>query len=258
MHDTSILLVDDDPDTRTLLRACLQTEGARVLEAEGADAAVAIVEAGGIDLIALDLGLGAYDGFDLEKRIRKISTTPIIMVTGKDDVIDRVVGLELGADDCITKPFHPREVAARVKAVLRRTKIIDGKAACACDPPCSCGNGPNGEAMYFDGLKACPERFELIDRNGKPTDLTSGDFKLLNIFLTRPKRVLSRDQLMDLTGGMEWAPLDRTIDNQVARLRKKIERNPSDPQLIKTVRGIGYTFACDVSSKPTGSQQVKA
>lgn len=258
MHDTFILVVDDDPDIRSLLRVCLEAEGAHVVEASDATGALALVQAGGIDLIALDLGLGAYDGFDLEKEIRKISTTPIIMVTGKGDVIDRVVGLELGADDCITKPFHTREVVARVKSVLRRTKIIDGKAACTCDPPCKCGNGPSREALYFDGLRACPDRFELIGRDGKPADLTSGDFKLLNIFLTRPKRALSRDQLMDLTGGVEWTPLDRTIDNQVARLRKKIERNPSDPQLIKTVRGIGYSFACDVSSEPSGTLSAQA
>lgn len=258
MHNTSILVVDDDPETLSLLRTCLAAEGARVSEAKDAEAALEVIARGGINLIALDQGLGAYDGFDLEKRIRKITTTPIIMLTSNDDVIDRVVGLELGADDCITKPFHAREVVARVKAVLRRTKIIDGAAACACDPPCSCGNGPRGDALYFDGIKACPERFELIDREGKRADLTSGDFKLLNIFLTRPKRVLSRDQMMDLTGGIGWTPLDRTIDNQVARLRKKIERNPSDPQLIKTVRGIGYSFACDVTAEPSDAATNKA
>lgn len=258
MRDTSILLVDDDPDIRSQLRNGLEADGASVFEASDEDAAIALIAAEHIDLIMLDLGLGAYDGFDVVKRIRNVSTTPIIMVTGEGDIIDRVVGLELGADDCIAKPFHVREVVARVKSVLRRTKIIDGMAVCACDPPCSCGHGPSGDAMYFDGLKACPDRFELIDRDGEPADLTSGDFKLLNIFLTHPKRVLSRDQLMDLTGGIEWTPLDRTIDNQVARLRKKIERNHSEPHLIKTVRGIGYSFACDVSTEPSKVLPAKA
>ena len=170
------------------------------------------------------------------------------MVTGNDDVIDRVVGLEIGADDYITKPFHVREVIARIRSVLRRTEaapnIPDGIGSEIVTEKFQ----TQSMQFFFDGMTASPDTFKLIDRDGNDCGLTSGDFKLLTIFLKRPKRILSRDQLMDLTGGIEWSPLDRTIDNQIARLRKKIERDPSDPTLIKTVRGIGYTFACEVQT----------
>lgn len=248
MHNASVLVVDDDPKIRTLLRNCLEGEGARVFEADNAKSTLESIQIHQINLITLDLSLGADDGFSIAKQIRKHSTIPIIMVTGKDDVIDRVVGLELGADDYITKPFHVREVIARVKSVLRRTQVVDDNALCQCEPPCKCGKSNGESSLSFDGLLAVPDRFELIDREGKSCELTSGDYKLLNVFLRHPKRALSRGQLMDLTGGIDWAPLDRTIDNQVARLRKKIERNPSNPQLIKTVRGIGYIFACEVTA----------
>jgi DNA-binding response OmpR family regulator len=198
-------------------------------------------------LVTLDLQLGVDDGLDVARTIRKRSKVPIVMVTGKDDVVDRVVGLELGADDYITKPFHVREVLARVRSVLRRAG--DGQ-----EPPATVAAEPAGSvetcqsrAYVFDGLKIVPDRFELFDREGRLCDLTSGDFKLLTVFLGNAKRVLSRDTLMDLTGGPEWSPLDRTIDNQVARLRKKIERDPANPKLIKTVRGVGYSFACEVT-----------
>jgi len=258
MRNSSILIVDNDPKIRMLLRNCLESEDARVFEASNADAALECVAHQHVDLVTLDLGLGADDGLDLAKRLRRVSTVPIVIVSGKDDVIDKVVGLELGADDYITKPFHVREVVARVKSVLRRTQVVGHKALCACDPPCTCGQAESGERLAFDGFSARPDRFELIDRDGRAIELTSGDYKLLNVFLTHPKRVLSRDQLMDLTGGHDWAPLDRTIDNQVARLRKKIERSPSAPKLIKTVRGVGYTFACDVAHGPAQSTDKSA
>lgn len=194
-------------------------------------------------LISLDLQLGKDDGFDIARHIRSFSQVPIIMVTGKDDVIDRVVGLELGADDYITKPFHVREVLARVKSVLRRHH------AAAPEMPVTQQGTPPMPVLCFDGLAARLDQFELIGRDGQSVDLTSGDFKLLRVFLERPKRTLSRETLMDLIGGTEWSPLDRTIDNQVARLRKKIELDPAQPRLIKTVRGIGYMFSGDITRK---------
>lgn len=249
MKNMSILVVDDDPKIRTLLRNCLEGEDFQVLEASDADEAVDCVGNHQIDLVTLDLNLGGDDGFDVTKRLREISAVPIVMVTGKDDVIDRVVGLELGADDYITKPFHVREVIARVKSVLRRSQAVEFESGYHGDPsPQSVDNQPS-YALCFDGMSAFPDSFELIDRDDNPCDLTSGDFKLLNVFLKHPKRTLSRDQLMDLIGGIDWTPLDRTIDNQVARLRKKIERNPSNPTLIKTVRGVGYVFATNVTKK---------
>lgn len=246
MSVRTILVVDDDLKIRTLLRNVLEDDGFAVREAENASEAMAIVETSTVSLITLDIHLGADNGIDLARQIRQTFPVPIIMVTGKDDVIDRVVGLEVGADDYITKPFHVREVIARIRSVLRRS---EGAEAAQEKEIISKGSKPTkGQSarFCFDGMTAIPDEMELIDREGASCGLTSGDFKLLSVFLSRPKRVLSRDQLMDLTGGTEWNPLDRAIDNQIARLRKKIERDPSDPRLIKTVRGIGYTFAQNV------------
>lgn len=238
MKDQTILVVEDDPKIRSLLRNVLEDEGARVVEAETSTEVMQLLAQMPLSLITLDLHLGADNGVDIARQIRTVSQVPIIMVTGKDDVIDRVVGLEVGADDYIIKPFHVREVIARIRSVLRRS----GMPA----PTVYAEEAESSAHFSFDGMTAFPDRFELLDRENVPCDLTSGDFKLMRVFLNSPKRILSRDQLMDLTGGIEWSPLDRTIDNQVARLRKKIERDPSNPKLIKTVRGIGYTFAFDV------------
>jgi DNA-binding response OmpR family regulator len=159
------------------------------------------------------------------------------MVTGKSDVIDKVVGLEMGADDYISKPFHVREVQARVRSAIRRS---DFSAAIA--PPSTTSTG----TYTFQGWVADPQTFELKNPVGDSCELTTTDFRLLMLFLNSPKRVLTRDRIMDELNGNEWTPYDRTIDNQVARLRKKIEVDSSEPKIIKTVRGIGYTFASDV------------
>lgn len=245
MTKQTILVVEDDPKVRTLLRNVMEGEGYGVLEADCAEVALRTVKTSPVSLITLDIHLGSDNGLELAKDIRRNSKMPIIMVTGKDDIIDRVVGLEVGADDYITKPFHIREVLARIKSVLRRSG--HGGQGAATEEPVSAGAENDTSVCFrFDGLTAVPDRFELLDRGGADCGLTSGDFKLLTIFLERPKRVLSRDQLSSLNGGVERGPLDRTIDNQIARLRKKIERDPSDPKIIKTVRGVGYTLACDV------------
>ncbi len=245
MIKTNILIVDDDPKIRSLLRNVMEGEGYCVSEAETSAAALHQVETTSINLVMLDVRLGADNGIEVAREIRNTSRVPIIIVSGRNDVIDRVVGLEVGADDYITKPFHVREVVARVRSVLRRS---EGQATTPKPTNLAKVKAPmeSSEKYVFDGLTAFPERFQLLDRQGAECGLTSGDFKLLNVFLKRPKRVLSRDQLMDLTGGVDWSPLDRTIDNQVARLRKKIERDPSNPKVIKTIRGIGYSLACDV------------
>lgn len=242
-HKPSILVVEDDVKVRTLLRNVLEDDGFDVLEA--CDVAQTLEHIGVRHpcLVTLDINLGADSGLDLARQIRQVSTVPIVMVTGKDDVIDRVVGLEIGADDYITKPFHVREVVARIRAVLRRHQFAAEDANKTTGPTPS---AKESITYRFDGITVAPDHRQVLDRSGVDCALTTADFNLLKVFLDRPKRVLSRDQLMDLTGGVEWTPLDRTIDNQVARLRKKIERNPSDPRIIKTVRGIGYTFACDI------------
>lgn len=236
MTNAVILVVDDDPKIRTLLRRCLEGEGYGVQEAANKAEALAAVATKSIDLITLDLNLGADDGIDIAQHIRHKSQVPIIMVTAKTDVIDRVVGLEIGADDYIIKPFHLREVIARIKSVLRRTQ----------NTPTPTEGASISQTWQFDGLLATPDQMLLTDRDGQAVALTSGEFKLLHVFLTHPKRVLSREQLMDLINGQGYAPLDRTIDNQIARLRKKIELNPAHPKLISTIRGVGYSLTCDV------------
>ena len=244
MAKQTLLIVEDDPKIQKLLKSVLEAAGFAVVLSDNGDEVLELIERHQVDLLTLDINLGSRDGIELARQIRRVSKVPIIMVTGQGDVIDRVVGLEVGADDYITKPFHVREVVARVRSVLRRAERSAGEST-ATSGPSSDVEQPGGE-YRFDGLTAFPDRLELLDRNGGDCKLTSGDFRLLTAFLMRPKRPLSRDQLMDLTGGVEWSPLDRTIDNQVARLRKKIERDPSKPQLNKTVRGIGYTLAAEV------------
>ena len=257
MSDQTILVVDDDLKIRNLLRNVLEDDGFTVREAKNCSEALQALNGAQIDLITLDIHLGSKNGIDLARQIRQDSLVPIIMVTGKDDVIDRVVGLEVGADDYITKPFHVREVVARIRSVLRRTAQSMPVPQGRNEAPVQ-ANDVASARFCFDSMTAIPDRMELLDRDGSECGLTSGDFKLLAVFLNKPKRVLSRDQLMDLTGGIGWSPLDRAIDNQVARLRKKIERDPSKPKLIKTVRGVGYTFACDVQIVPASGSSAKS
>jgi DNA-binding response OmpR family regulator len=245
MAETTILVVDDDPAVRTLLRRCLEGDGYRVEEARAGTEALDLLRRGGIGLITLDLNLAGESGIDVARTIRRDSHVPIIMVTGRGDVIDRVVGLEVGADDYIAKPFHIREMLARVHSVLRRSTADTGGAVPAPEPAAPAA-GPVTE-LGFAGFVARTETMELLDPAGAAIELTSGDFRLLQVFLERPRRVLSREQIMDLVNGQTWSPLDRTIDNQVARLRKKIEAVPGDPKLIKTVRGVGYIFTPEVT-----------
>lgn len=237
---STALVVEDDEKVRRVLRNVLEDDGFDVVEAADAETALACIENHDPDLVTLDIQLGKDSGMDVLRSIRAVSKVPVIMVTGKDDVIDRILGLEIGADDYITKPFHVREVLARVHAVIRRY-----------DPPEAQPAGPAQGVLTFlvDGLTIAPDRMEVLDRNGKDCNTTTADMALLKIFLERPNRALSRDQLMDLVGGEAWSPLDRTIDNQVARLRKKIERNPAAPKLIKTVRGVGYMLTADVRQR---------
>jgi DNA-binding response OmpR family regulator len=192
-----------------------------------------------VSLITLDLALGGEDGLELARRVRAKRNLPIVMISGKGDTIDRVVGLELGADDYITKPFHLREVLARVRAVLRRYEGTGDNAARPV-PDVS------GDVVRFAHWVLDTRRRELRTAAGAEQDLTTAEFNLLDIFVKQPGRVLSRDNIMDHLKGADWSPVDRTIDNLVARLRKKIEEDPETPHLIKTVRGIGYVFTGEV------------
>ncbi len=236
-----ILIVDDDPKVRKLLRRCFEQDGYGVSEAADATDTMAYLSAGGIDLVTLDLALGAEDGLNIAREIRAVSNIPIVMVTGKGDTIDRVVGLEIGADDYISKPFHVREVLARIRSVLRRTDTVPDKAT-----PVTTAAGQSDCYAFGDWIVDF-SKLELSSTSGEAGQLTTSEFRLLEVLLKNAKRVLTRDQIMDQLKGHDWSPLDRSIDNQIARLRRKIEADPKDPRFIKTVRGAGYSFAADVS-----------
>jgi two-component system OmpR family response regulator len=228
-----ILIVDDEPRVRTLLRRCLEGEGFAVSEAKDGAEMRRRLEREAVSLITLDLNLGAENGLDLAREIRKERNIPIIMLTGKGDAIDRVVGLEVGADDYLAKPFEMRELVARVRAVLRRAQPAERPSSA-------------GQRYTFAGWTFDIDQRSLKRRDGAEQDLTTSEFNLLEAFVKRPHRVLSRDDIMDLLKGQDWSPLDRSIDNLVARLRKKVELDPDRPTLIKTVRGVGYTFSAHV------------
>jgi len=232
-----ILIVDDEEPVRRLLAGCLEPEGYVVFQAATGEAMRKLLGAQPIDLITLDLNLAGEDGLKLAREVRALRNVPIIMITGKSDPIDRVVGLELGADDYIAKPFHIREVLARIRAVLRRYQPNHEPVAQA-DP---------GQ-IAFEGQTLDLGRRELKGKDGAVIELTTTEFNLLAIFLRAPGRVLSRDQIMDQLKGHDWSPLDRSIDSMVARLRRKIEPENETPKLIKSVRGVGYVFAGSLES----------
>ena len=238
---THILIVDDDHRVRDLLRRYFEQEGFRVSEAADGDGLRGELAAHRFDLIFLDLGLPGEDGLVLAREIRAESDVPIIIVTGKGEMVDRVVGLEMGADDYITKPFHLREVLARARSVLRRSVAATAQDA-----------GPSsdrdGDRVCFAGWGLDLTKRELVDPEGVPVALTTGEFNLLAAFVQRANRPLNRDQLMDLARDRDWTPFDRSIDTQVGRLRKKIERDPKNPEIIKTVRGVGYVFTAKVEA----------
>jgi len=237
-ENVNILVVDDEAEVRTLLRKCFEREGFQVAEAKDGAEMRAAIDARPISLITLDLTLGGEDGLELAREVRAKCNIPIVMISGKGDTIDRVVGLELGADDYITKPFQLREVLARVRAVLRRY-AGGGEASAA---PSSSAH----ERYAFEDMLLDLTGRELTrNGDGKAQELTTAEFNLLEIFVKRPHRVLSRDNIMDLLKGHEWSPLDRSIDALVGRLRRKIEPDPDHPRLIKTVRGVGYAFTAD-------------
>jgi DNA-binding response OmpR family regulator len=240
-----VLVVDDDPRIRTMLRRYLVEEGFKVSDAAEGSAMRAVLEREEIHLVLLDLMMPGEDGLSLARHIRQRSEIPVIMLTGKGDLIDRVVGLETGADDYITKPFELREVLARIRTVMRRAGPRSAPR-----PPgaASASDRDAGGILVFQGWRLDLVRRELKQPTGELVSLTAGEFELLCVFARHPDRVLSRNRLMDLAKGREWATYDRAVDTQVGRLRKKIEPDPGNPTLIKTVRGGGYIFATSVEA----------
>jgi two-component system phosphate regulon response regulator OmpR len=233
-------VVDDEERIRTMLRRYLAEEGIKVSEAADGKAMRDVLDREKIDMVLLDLVMPGEDGLTLARAIRQRSSVPIIILTGKGDLIDRVVGLEAGADDYIAKPFHLREVLARIRTVLRRAPPTPTQTEAAVV-------GDADTTLRFQGWSLDLVKRELRRPEGDVVPLTSGEFELLRVLARNPNRVLNRDQLMDQVKGREWEAFDRAIDTQVVRLRRKIERDPQNPELIKTVRGAGYVFAAAVS-----------
>lgn len=230
-----ILVVDDHREIRAAVTRYLEKNGMRATAAQDAAEMDAKLATGHFDLIVLDVMMPGEDGLSVCRRLSGEGGIPILMLTALGQETDRIVGLEIGADDYLPKPFNPRELLARIKAILRRTdhsEPLAGRLA--------------GKNVRFAQWVLDSDRRVLIDGSGQETALTGADFKLLTVLLERARLVLSRDQLMDLTAGRRAPPLDRTIDNQISRLRRKIEQDPMQPRLIITVRNGGYSLAADV------------
>ena len=230
-----VLVVDDHREIRESLSDYLRQHGYRVSPAESAAAARKVLSASAIDLVVLDIMMPGEDGLALCRSLRETTDLPIILLTAMVEDTDRVVGLEMGADDYVTKPFNPRELLARIKAVLRRTHTLPPQRQPLAD-----------HAIRFDRWTLDVQRRELIGEDEIAIPLSTTEFLLLSAFLNHPQMVLSRDQLLDLTRGREGDVFDRSIDNQVSRLRKKIESDPKQPALIKTPWGGGYRFTAEV------------
>jgi len=229
-----VLVVDDDPAMRKLIADALVEHGFRVTAAGGGAEMAQAQAQHAIDLVVLDLRLDGEDGMELARGLRQESQIPIVMVTGRRDEVDRVMGLELGADDYVIKPFSPRELVARIRAVLRRYQAARDLLP---------GRDDARRAWRFAGWELNANSRRLIDPQGCRVELTNGEFNLLLAFCSAPFRVLGREQLLDLSrlhGASEV--FDRSIDVQILRLRRKIEPDPARPQFIKTERGAGYVF----------------
>jgi two-component system OmpR family response regulator len=236
---THIAVVDDELDITQLLAGYLKGHGYRITELHSGRALLSLMPSDPPALVLLDLGLPGEDGFSIARQLREHWRCGLVIVTGRGDAVDKVVGLEVGADDYVTKPFDLRELLARIKAVLRRTAPVDTPAPAQIEP--------RADSFRFAGWQLDAGARRLLDAEGAETTLTTGEFDLLCTFARHPGRVLSRDFLLEQTRGRDSGPFDRTIDVQVGRLRKKIETDPDDPQIIKSVRGAGYILVAPVT-----------
>jgi len=232
-----ILIVEDNRELRGLICRSLKKDGYRVAEAEDGKSMQRQLNEARVDLVVLDIMLPGQDGLTLCRNLRAKSATPVIFVSAKDDDLDKVLGLKMGADDYLTKPFTMAELSARIEAVLRRTECGGVKDA-----------NDDVDGYRFDRWFFDVDRRELIESDDIVVPLSTSEYELLRIFVERPQRVMSRDQLLDLTRGRDATVFDRSVDTQVSRLRRKIEADSRRPQIIKTVWGGGYVFAVDVSS----------
>ncbi len=251
MTPRHITVLDDDADITELLGNYLRGQGFRVSAVHKGAALMALMADDTPDLVLLDLGLPGEDGFVIARRLREHWQCGLVIVTGRGDAVDKIVGLEIGADDYVTKPFDLRELLARIKAVLRRTQ---GNGPALPTPTPVSAQAAEQPAVHRD---RCRFAGWLLDRGarrlhapgGAEVALTHGEFELLAVFAAHPGRVLSRDFLLENTRGREAGPFDRTVDVQVGRLRKKIEPDPQEPQILKSVRGAGYILVAPVSKE---------
>ncbi len=231
----SILVVDDDPRLCRLVSRQLTREGYSVRTASGGEEMRRLISEALPDLVILDLMLPGEDGFSLARELRAQSSVGIVMLTGKTDTVDKIVGLEVGADDYVTKPFDERELLARVRSVLRR--VSDDAREHTADANIAC----------FEGWSLDLNAYELVSPDGDLVHLTSHEFQLLEALVRHGHRVLTRDAILELLSGRDWTPEDRSVDVLVGKLRRKLEADPHAPRLIKTVRGVGYLLTATVS-----------
>ena len=240
-----LVVVDDEPELRLMMAEYLGRHGYAVGTAAGAEELDACLEDGMPDMLILDVNMPGENGFSIARRIRARSDVPILMLTAADEVVDRVVGLELGADDYVTKPFDMRELRARIQAVLRRNARAPASQPAAAPKP----TAPASTVRFGEMLLDVDAR-RLLRADGSEMELTAMEFDLLVAFAHNPNRVLTRDRLLDLAHNRDSEPFDRSIDVRITRIRRKVERDPSKPRLIKTMRGTGYMFVPSDSESP--------
>ena len=234
--NSHILVVDDDREIRTLLAEYLDANGFRTLTATNGADMRKVLEESRVDLIVLDLTLPGEDGLTLCRNLRAQSNVPVIMLTARGEPLDRILGLEMGADDYLAKPFEPRELFARIRSVLRRTQAL---------PPNM--SRSEAKAMHFSGWTLDLTARHLLSNDGVVVALSGAEFRMLKVFLDHPNRILNRDQLLELTQGREADPFDRSVDIQISRLRQKLGDDARTPTIIKTIRNEGYVLATTVT-----------
>ncbi|VAV93931.1 Two-component transcriptional response regulator, LuxR family [hydrothermal vent metagenome] len=232
---THILVVDDEASLREPLAEYLVKQGFKIQQAADASEARSLLNAFDFDIILLDIMMPGEDGLSFCRFVRERTEIPVIFISAKTEETERIIGLELGADDYVTKPFSPRELVARIKVILRRVKT--GSIS---------NTGSPGDIYQFSGWTLKTDQRTLIDAEGVAVPLSSGEYQMLLALLARAGQVLNRDQLLDLTQGREAHAFDRAVDNQISRLRRKIEADPKKPEIVKTVWGGGYVLAGDV------------
>lgn len=242
MPKATVLSVDDDQGLQTVVSHYLSSEGYEMLSATSGKQMLEVLKDKTPNLILLDLVLPDTDGISILAQMRGMQKIPVIVVSGKSDTTEKIVCLEMGADDYMTKPFEMRELSARIKAVIRRTEEVPE------------GNSPtqaqasDDKEVRFAGWVLNRSQFQLFDEKGISADLTTGEYKLLEALVSAPNKVLSRERLFELTRESDYDSFDRAVDIQIGRLRKKLNDDPKDPQFIKTVRGVGYMFCGDIKA----------